>query len=309
MLHGRDEDRPARRADADLERDRVVRRLHPADGPRHRAARHDEPGDARRRSGSASASRCCASRARSAAKHVDATLRSESRRGVGREPSSGSRSRWRIDPDGSLGIRKYFESPYRPGQPITMDEYYGWIFENSVPGPAGGGARSEDLTPLAVHAQVRRVQGEGRRLQAYERRRRGADGATDRDEHRAGRRADRRVVDGVRAPASTRRRAGSSSTRRRSPTGAGPSTRCRATCPGHVHWRDLDRDEGEFDLLPNFRLPTLDPHALAGEVAVRDLAQQPAVDRDRRMRRRSGSTRAIWSKCARASATSSRAPG
>jgi anaerobic selenocysteine-containing dehydrogenase len=27
--------------------------------------------------------------------------------------------------------------------------------------------------------------------------------------------------------------------------------------PGHVHWRDLKRDQGEFDLLPNFRLPTL----------------------------------------------------
>jgi len=27
--------------------------------------------------------------------------------------------------------------------------------------------------------------------------------------------------------------------------------------PGHVHWRDLDRQAHEFDLLPNFRLPTL----------------------------------------------------
>jgi len=27
--------------------------------------------------------------------------------------------------------------------------------------------------------------------------------------------------------------------------------------PGHVHWRDLKRERGEFDLLPNFRLPTL----------------------------------------------------
>src|SRR4029434_7360510 len=27
--------------------------------------------------------------------------------------------------------------------------------------------------------------------------------------------------------------------------------------PGHVHWRDLRRQDGEFDLLPNFRLPTL----------------------------------------------------
>ena len=27
--------------------------------------------------------------------------------------------------------------------------------------------------------------------------------------------------------------------------------------PGHVHWRDLKREAREFDLLPNFRLPTL----------------------------------------------------
>jgi anaerobic selenocysteine-containing dehydrogenase len=27
--------------------------------------------------------------------------------------------------------------------------------------------------------------------------------------------------------------------------------------PGHVHWRDLRTQDGEFDLLPNFRLPTL----------------------------------------------------
>jgi anaerobic selenocysteine-containing dehydrogenase len=27
--------------------------------------------------------------------------------------------------------------------------------------------------------------------------------------------------------------------------------------PGHVHWRELKREEGEYDLLPNFRLPTL----------------------------------------------------
>ncbi|MCC6782837.1 MAG: molybdopterin-dependent oxidoreductase [Planctomycetes bacterium] len=54
---------------------------------------------------------------------------------------------WRIDPDGSLGIRKHFESPYRPGERITIDEYYRWIFENSVPGlPAA--AAELGLTPL-----------------------------------------------------------------------------------------------------------------------------------------------------------------
>jgi anaerobic selenocysteine-containing dehydrogenase len=54
---------------------------------------------------------------------------------------------WRIDPDGSMGIRKYFESPYRPGERMTVDEYYRWIFENSVPGLPHAAAR-EGLTPL-----------------------------------------------------------------------------------------------------------------------------------------------------------------
>lgn len=54
---------------------------------------------------------------------------------------------WRIDPDGSLGIRKTFESPYRPGQKITVDELYGWMFENHVPGLPEAAAK-EGLTPL-----------------------------------------------------------------------------------------------------------------------------------------------------------------
>ncbi|WP_322823077.1 molybdopterin-dependent oxidoreductase [Chloroflexus sp.] len=54
---------------------------------------------------------------------------------------------WRIDPDGKLGIRKTFESPYRPGQKITVDEFYGWMFENHVPGLPEAAAK-EGLTPL-----------------------------------------------------------------------------------------------------------------------------------------------------------------
>jgi anaerobic selenocysteine-containing dehydrogenase len=53
-----------------------------------------------------------------------------------------------FDPDGSLGIRQYFESPYRSGEIITVDEYYQWIFENSVPGLPEAAA-NEKLTPLA----------------------------------------------------------------------------------------------------------------------------------------------------------------
>jgi len=54
---------------------------------------------------------------------------------------------WAIDPDGSMGIRQYFESPYRPGEKLTVDDYYGWIFDNSVPGLPET-AKKEGLTPL-----------------------------------------------------------------------------------------------------------------------------------------------------------------
>lgn len=59
---------------------------------------------------------------------------------------------WRLDPDGSMGIRRHFESPYRPGQCITVDEYYRWIFENSVPGLPEAAAQ-EGLSPLAYMRQ------------------------------------------------------------------------------------------------------------------------------------------------------------
>jgi anaerobic selenocysteine-containing dehydrogenase len=55
---------------------------------------------------------------------------------------------WRVDPDGSLGVRQYFESPYRPGEKLSVDEYYQWIFEHSVPGLPQAAA-AEGLTPLA----------------------------------------------------------------------------------------------------------------------------------------------------------------
>ncbi len=55
---------------------------------------------------------------------------------------------WRIDPDGSLGIRQYHESRADPGQKLTVDEYYGWMFANSVPGLPERAAQ-EGLTPLA----------------------------------------------------------------------------------------------------------------------------------------------------------------
>ena len=54
---------------------------------------------------------------------------------------------WRIDPDGSRGIRRFVESRERPGERMTVDEYYGWMFENSVPGLPERAA-AEGLSPL-----------------------------------------------------------------------------------------------------------------------------------------------------------------
>ena len=54
---------------------------------------------------------------------------------------------WRIDPDGSLGIRQYHESREKPGTKLSVDEYYGWMFENSLPGLPERAA-AEGLTPL-----------------------------------------------------------------------------------------------------------------------------------------------------------------
>ncbi|MDG1546455.1 MAG: molybdopterin-dependent oxidoreductase [Candidatus Poseidoniaceae archaeon] len=52
---------------------------------------------------------------------------------------------WRID-DGTMGIREHFMSPYRPGEKITIDEYYQYTFER-VPGLPEV-AKAEGLTEL-----------------------------------------------------------------------------------------------------------------------------------------------------------------
>jgi anaerobic selenocysteine-containing dehydrogenase len=54
---------------------------------------------------------------------------------------------WRIDPTGELNIRKYFESKANPGTRLSVDEYYSWMFDNSVPGLPEAAA-SEGVTTL-----------------------------------------------------------------------------------------------------------------------------------------------------------------
>jgi anaerobic selenocysteine-containing dehydrogenase len=169
---------------------------------------------------------------------------------------------WKIDPDGALGIRRYFESPYRPGEPVTVDEYYGWMFEHSVPGLPEAAAR-EQRTPLAYMRKygVFKVsdaaysRAHERALTAEETA--GTHLAPDGSALMRDGAVTGVVVDGI-------ARAGFNTPSKRleffSPTLAAWGWREHAVpryAPSHVYWRDLKRDEGEFDLLPNFRLPTL----------------------------------------------------
>jgi anaerobic selenocysteine-containing dehydrogenase len=146
---------------------------------------------------------------------------------------------WRIDPDGALGIRKYFESPYRPGEKLRIAEFYRWMFENSVPGLPEA-ARKEGLAPLEYMRKYGAFLVEDHVYRTHE----------QPDDSGV-------VVDGV--------------ARRGFPT---PSKKLEFfsktlkdwkwpehAVPGyirsHVHWSNIDRARGEMVLLPTFRLPTL----------------------------------------------------
>jgi len=147
----------------------------------------------------------------------------------------------RMDPDGVLGIRPYFESPYRPGEIITVNEYYRWIFENSVPGlPAK--AATEGLTPLAYMRKYGAFEVVSENYIPYEK---PVEGGVD--------------IEGV-------ARAGFRTPSKKleffSPTlHAWGWPEKEYTIPwflkSHVHPDNIDRAKGEMLLLPTFRLPTL----------------------------------------------------
>ena len=139
----------------DLERDRGLRRLRAAHGARPASATTSR---ARRRiaaAGSASASRSCAPRASGMGETFRYTY--EANPGEVWEEDEF----WIELPGGSTRTARsasasYFESPYRPGEKLTVDEYYRWIFENAVPGPArGGGGGGPDARSSTCGATAR----------------------------------------------------------------------------------------------------------------------------------------------------------
>ncbi len=167
---------------------------------------------------------------------------------------------WRIDPDGSLGVRKYFESPYRAGQKITIEEYYQWIFENSVPGLPDA-AKKVGMTPLeymkrhgAFLVEADAYTGHLAELKAEQVQ--GAqtrdDGTVVKDGKPVGVRSDDHAVTGFNTP--SRKLEIYSETMRQ---WNWPEYDLPAYIDSHIHRKHMDRSKGQYVLIPTFRLPTL----------------------------------------------------
>jgi anaerobic selenocysteine-containing dehydrogenase len=166
---------------------------------------------------------------------------------------------WRIDPDGALGIRKYFESPYRAGEKLTVDDYYRWIFENSVPGLPAAAAKL-GMTALEYMRKFGAFQVEGTGYGAHENAPANLDGAEVDPQTRVIRKDGRPVgveIDGrshIGFPTPSRKLEFYSRTLKE---WGWPEQAIPGYIKSHVHWSNLDAERGEMLLLPTFRLPTL----------------------------------------------------
>src|SRR5579863_2497465 len=171
---------------------------------------------------------------------------------------------WRIDPDGSLGIRKYFESPYRAGEKLTIEEYYRWVFEHSVPGLPEAAAR-EELTPLEYmrkYGAFAIPEEKAPFFMVNERELKPADlestqvdddnGTITRNGVKIGVMVDGRALEGF--PTPSRKLEFYSATLKE---WGWPEYATPGYIHSHVHRSNIDAERGEYLLIPTFRLPTL----------------------------------------------------
>jgi anaerobic selenocysteine-containing dehydrogenase len=171
---------------------------------------------------------------------------------------------WRIDPDGNLGIRRYFESPYRPGEKLTIEEYYRWIFENSVPGLPEVAAK-EQLTPLEYmqkYGAFEIPQEKSPVFRLHEQALSPADlegaqvdernGIIRRNSAAIGVMVDGKAYAGF--PTPSRKLEFYSATLK---DWGWPQYSVPGVTRSHVHPSNIDHARGEYLLIPTFRLPTL----------------------------------------------------
>ncbi len=167
---------------------------------------------------------------------------------------------WRIDPDGSLGIKKHFISPYRPGEKITIDEYYQYIFEQTEGLPEA--AAKEGLTPLDYMRKygAYHVERSGYNKNQHPLKEKDMEGASV--DEKTGTISKKGKTIGVMQKGQPMKGF---------PTESGkneffsqtmvdwkwPEYAIPTYIKSHIHEENMDRSKGDYPLVPTFRLPTL----------------------------------------------------
>jgi anaerobic selenocysteine-containing dehydrogenase len=188
---------------------------------------------------------------------------------------------WRIDPDGSLGVRKHFESERRPGTPVGIDEYYTKLFEG-IPGLAEDAAAAGQTT-LEYMRDRGAYAVPGDMIKPYEKavdpaavegcskdesgvyRKPGTPGTWDGSDETLDDLKLAKLGDGSPAieidgelkagfPTPSMKLELFSTTLK---DWGWPEYATPTWIPSHVHWEDLDLAGNERILLPTFRIPTL----------------------------------------------------
>ncbi len=167
---------------------------------------------------------------------------------------------WRIDPDGSMGIRKHFESPYRKGEKITIDEYYQYIFEHTKGLPEA--ARKEGLTELEYMKKYGafEVEKHGYKKNETHLTTDDLEGSTvdevtkviSKEGASIGVMIDGKAMVGFPTPSRKQEFYSQTLVDWKWPEYAIPTY-----IKSHIHEEKLDRTKGEYVLVPTFRLPTL----------------------------------------------------
>ncbi len=166
---------------------------------------------------------------------------------------------WRIDPTGELGIKEHFISPYRKGEKVTVEEYYQFIFEHT-PG-LNEKASGEGLSPLDYMRKYGAFEVE---KHSYNKHLKDLDKETlqkatsDGKGHLikegkvVGIEVDGKSVTGFASPSKKQEFFSQTMV-----DWKWPEYRLPTYIKSHIHEDNMDREAGEFPLVPTFRLPVL----------------------------------------------------
>jgi len=164
---------------------------------------------------------------------------------------------WKIDKDGSLGIREHFLSPYRDGEKITVDEYYQYIFEHT-PGLVDEAAK-ENLSALdymrrygafCVEPVVYEKHLDELKTESVEGSKVNQHGTIEKNGQSVGVQIDGKSHTGFPTPSRKQEFFSQTMIDFGYPEHAIPNYKIQS----HIHGDKMSEDE--FVLLPNFRLPT-----------------------------------------------------